>query len=192
MAWTVPAVVQDGAMRDEGQPTLSVAPGIVARPLTPTDAPWIIEAFEDPAIGFWHFRRLTVQDALDWIHESARRWGDEEGGNWAIVDDDDKPLGRLGLHSVSLRFGVAEVGYWVLPHARRRGIATAGVSALSSWALDDIGLHRLILEHSTQNEPSCRVAEAAGFSLEGVMRSALKHEDGWHDMHLHGRIASDG
>lgn len=24
-----------------------------------------------------------------------------------------------------------------------------------------------------------------GFTLEGTMRSALLHEDGWHDEHLH-------
>lgn len=55
------------------------------------------------------------------------------------------------------------------------------------WAFD-IGLHRVELQHSTRNVPSCRVAGKAGFSVEGTKRAAVLHSDGWHDMHLHGRV----
>lgn len=34
-----------------------------------------------------------------------------------------------------------------------------------------------------------RVAEKAGFALEGTMLSALIHTDGWHDMHVHALLA---
>jgi RimJ/RimL family protein N-acetyltransferase len=43
-----------------------------------------------------------------------------------------------------------------------------------------------------QNEISCRVAVRVGFPLEGTMRSALLHDDGWHDMHVHARVADQG
>jgi [ribosomal protein S5]-alanine N-acetyltransferase len=33
------------------------------------------------------------------------------------------------------------------------------------------------------------VAAKAGYKLEGTKRSGLLHADGWHDMHLHARIA---
>jgi RimJ/RimL family protein N-acetyltransferase len=35
------------------------------------------------------------------------------------------------------------------------------------------------------------VAEKAGFSFEGTQRSALLHEDGWHDEHLHSLVRGD-
>jgi RimJ/RimL family protein N-acetyltransferase len=35
------------------------------------------------------------------------------------------------------------------------------------------------------------VAAKAGFDLEGTLRSAMRHPDGWHDMHLHARLAGD-
>jgi RimJ/RimL family protein N-acetyltransferase len=35
------------------------------------------------------------------------------------------------------------------------------------------------------------VAEKAGFAAEGVKRGAGWHADGWHDMHLHARLAID-
>lgn len=72
--------------------------------------------------------------------------------------------------------------------ARGRGAATAGVRTLSAWAFG-VGVHRLYLNHSTMNEASCRVAQKAGFALEGTRRSAQLHADWWHDMHLHALIS---
>jgi RimJ/RimL family protein N-acetyltransferase len=88
-------------------------------------------------------------------------------------------------------YGVAECTYWVLPAARGRGVATGATLAMAHWALHDLGLHRLELQHSTANPASCRVAAKAGFGLEGTRRSAMRHPDGWHDMHLHARLPGD-
>jgi hypothetical protein len=84
--------------------------------------------------------------------------------------------------------GVAECTYWVLPAARGRGVATGATVAMARWALHDLGLHRLELRHATANPASCRVAARAGFGLEGTLRGAMQHPDGWHDMHLHARL----
>ena len=63
--------------------------------------------------------------------------------------------------------------------------------ALTRWGHDDLGLHRIELQHSTVNEASCRAATAAGFLPEGIRRGANLHDDGWHDMHLHAHLSSD-
>ena len=73
----------------------------------------------------------------------------------------------------------------------RPGVATGATVAVAGWALGDLGLHRLELRHSTANPASCRVAVKAGFTLEGTQRSAMRHPDGWHDMHLHARVQGD-
>ena len=62
---------------------------------------------------------------------------------------------------------------------------------MSQWLFETAGLHRIVLAHSTRNNASCRVASKAGYLLEGTCRSDLLHSDGWHDMHLHARLASD-
>lgn len=54
-----------------------------------------------------------------------------------------------------------------------------------------LGLHRIEVDHSTRNTASCRVAERAGYRVEGTKRSQALHADGWHDMHQHARIATD-
>ncbi len=93
---------------------------------------------------------------------------------------------------MNLEFGHGHITYWTLSGFRGAGTATNAAAAAARWALEDLGLHRLEIHHSTQNETSCRVAERAGFELEGAMRSALLHEDGWHDMHVHARVRDQG
>lgn len=58
-----------------------------------------------------------------------------------------------------------------------------------TWDFDEAELHRLEPKHSTRSPASCRVAGTSGFALEGTRRSSLLHDDGWHDMHLHGRVS---
>lgn len=67
-------------------------------------------------------------------------------------------------------------------------MAASALSTLTGWALDDLGLHRIEVAHSTRNPTSCRVAEKAGYPWEGTKRSQALHSDGWHDMHLHARV----
>lgn len=97
----------------------------------------------------------------------------------------------MALTGFDLYDGKAGVGYWMVPEARGRGMCTAAVAAVSDWAFRDAGSHRLSLEHSTANPASCRVAEKARFTVEGVGRGAARHADGWHDMCMHSRLVTD-
>lgn len=81
--------------------------------------------------------------------------------------------------------GLGTVSYWVAPAGRGRGIAPRALREVSAWALHDLGLHRIEVEHSTANAASCRVAAKAGYVWESTKRSQMLHFDGWHDMHLH-------
>jgi ribosomal-protein-alanine N-acetyltransferase len=160
------------------------------RPWQPGDVPAIRRAYSEPDIQQWHARSLNASEAVDWIESRAERWAQERGADWAITDDSDV-LGRIGLKRVELAEGLAEVSYWVLPHARGHHVASKALCALSDWLFGELGLHRIELLHSTLNPASCRVAELASFRLEGVKRQEALHPDGWHDMHLHARLADD-
>jgi RimJ/RimL family protein N-acetyltransferase len=99
--------------------------------------------------------------------------------------------GRIALRGLDFDDGIAGVAYWVLPAARGAGVASRALTALTAWALDEIGFHRLQLDHSTRNHASCRVATKSGYLLEGTKRSAAVHDDGRHDMHLHAHTQGD-
>ena len=187
----VPPVVPLGRIRENGQPVLHASRDLVLRAWSDTDAPAVLAAFADPDIRYWHMRELAAEEeARSWIAAWSERWSAETDGSWAITTaGTDDLVGQIALRSVSLEFGQGQITYWVLPGSRREGVATRAVTEVSRWAFDELGLHRLEILHSVENLWSCRVAEKVGFGLEGTMRSALLHEDGWHDMHVHARLA---
>jgi RimJ/RimL family protein N-acetyltransferase len=190
----IPAVVPPGRLAESGQPVLPLTGGMDLRPWQPTDADAdaLVAAGQDPGISRWNL--FTVADRADArarIERMHARRRAETGAVWAIAPHGGAPVGLAGLNDVDLAAGTAEVLYWVLPAARGTGLAVRAARRLSRWALDDLGLHRLVLCHSAANPASCRVAEKAGFTYEGTQRSALLHADGWHDQHLHARVAKD-
>lgn len=147
-------------------------------------------AFADPDIQRWHVRRLDdATEAREWITGWATRWAEETSASWA-VHVGDRPAGQVGLRAISLFEATADVSYWVLPEMRGRDIAARAVETMATWAFETLGLHRLVLQHSLHNTTSCRVAEKVGFAVEGTLRSAARHQDGWHDMHVHGRVGA--
>ncbi|MER7378758.1 GNAT family N-acetyltransferase [Streptomyces lanatus] len=175
------------------QPVLGLDGGLELRPWEPRDADALVTAGQDPAIRLWN--RLAVESpehARQRIERMHRRWQAEQAAIWAIArTGGGEALGLIGWGDIDLADGNAEIVYWLLPAARGGGVAVEATRRVSRWALEELGLHRLRLCHSTANPASCRVAEKAGYSFEGTMRGALLHEDGWHDEHLHSLVAGD-
>ncbi|MEU4704368.1 GNAT family N-acetyltransferase [Nonomuraea dietziae] len=182
-------VIAPGSLSHSPQPVLTSERSLLLRPWRREDAPMILDAFKDPGTRHWHARTVdSIGEAEELIEGYTQGWRAESSATWAVVTATDEVLGRVALRGIDHAAGEAEVAYWMRASARGRGAATAGVRTLSAWAFG-VGVHRLYLNHSTMNEASCRVAQKAGFALEGTRRSAHLHADGWHDMHLHALIS---
>jgi [ribosomal protein S5]-alanine N-acetyltransferase len=147
----------------------------------------VVEAYSDPEIQRWHVRSMTEPEAMSWVVSWSERWAAETGAGWAVVEQ-DRLLGRVGVSPLDLTDGRGEAVYWVMPAARGRGVAPRALRAVTAWMFANVGLHRIELMHSTENEASCRVANKAGYRFEGIKRRQGLHTDGWHDMHLHARL----
>jgi len=79
------------------------------------------------------------------------------------------------LHHLDPQRSVIEIGYWLFPRARGRGIATRVARALAEYAFS-MGIARVAAYVEVGNVPSERVLERAGFTREGVIRSLPKSE----------------
>ncbi|MFG3012761.1 GNAT family N-acetyltransferase [Streptomyces cinerochromogenes] len=193
MPYLTSPVLTPGTLARTPQPTVRAADDLVLRPWRPDDASAVHAAFQDPVLRQWHIRSCdSAEEAAGWIAQWEQGWADEREAQWAVVDGaSDELLGRVALRQILLGDGAAEVAYWTVARARGRGVAARATAALAHWAFEEVGFHRLELTHATANEASCRVAGKAGFALEGTKRSALNHQDGWHDMHLHARVRGD-
>jgi RimJ/RimL family protein N-acetyltransferase len=78
---------------------------------------------------------------------------------------------------------VADVGYLTAPWARGRGYATAALRELCRWGFETLGLRRIEWGANVGNDASRRVAERAGFTVEGTSRARTLHRgearDSW-------------
>jgi RimJ/RimL family protein N-acetyltransferase len=158
------------------------------------DAAAILELMRDPAVDQWNPAQSVIdeQTAAGWCHDMAD-WTAGDHASWIIADPDaDTALGVVSLHSIDRVQHDAEIGYRVLPQARGRGLATEAVAAATVWAFAHLSLVRIEIVHAVGNTASCRVAERAGFRLEGLTRQSFVYGDGVrHDEHLHARLFSD-
>ncbi|GIG65635.1 GNAT family N-acetyltransferase [Phytomonospora endophytica] len=165
------------------------------RPTVLSDAEDVAAACSDPSTR--EFLTMmpdpyTVEDAIEWIGNRASKAHDEGRAQWTIADKDSgRLLGSLGFPMVMHGRGVAEVGYWVAPWARRKGIATEAVVAATDWAFAN-GIHRMTLVADLANFGSQRVALAAGFRRESTLRGDHLRRDGsLVDSALFARVAGD-
>ncbi|MEU6890184.1 GNAT family N-acetyltransferase [Streptomyces sp. NPDC046557] len=193
MISSIAPVVPAGGMSGADQPTFRLPSGFVLRPWQPDDAEVLVVAGRDPEVRQWNRTEdLTGRTAGEKIARWREGWQAEVVAIWAVCGaGGGRPVGLIGLGDVDLRGGGAEFLYWLLPAGRGHGVMVDATIRISRWAVDELGLHRLRITHSVANPASCRVATRAGFPLEGVMRSALLHADGWHDEHLHARVQGD-
>jgi RimJ/RimL family protein N-acetyltransferase len=107
-------------------------------------------------------------------------------------DDADELLGSISVHRIDREQDEGEIGYWIAPAARGRGLAALAAGAACGWAFAVLGLHRIQLFHAVENTASARVAEKAGFTREGRLRQSHRYGDGLrHDELLRARLATD-
>ncbi|WP_327345136.1 GNAT family N-acetyltransferase [Streptomyces europaeiscabiei] len=152
----------------------------------------------DPDFRRWN-TPMTLDGSLEGARESLRQRAesDAEGKtvSFRVTDaESGVTLGHVGLSGVDPFMRRAVVGYWVLPEARGRRVATRALDLAVRWAFTEFGIHRLELDHVVGHAASCRVAELCGFPYEGTMRGAAFDEgrhDAFRDAHLHARLATD-
>jgi RimJ/RimL family protein N-acetyltransferase len=176
-------------------PTIIEADGVRLRPYRPADADDLVSGYGDTETRrFMHAlpAPFSHRHAEWYISEGVPAIIAEGGAAYAIADPaTDRLLGGAGLERAVPSRQQAELGYWVGPWARRRGVATAAVRALCERAFRT-GTARLELLTHWENEASQRVALAAGFQREGVRRGALPDREGArHDLLVFARLAGD-
>lgn len=163
---------------------------VLLRAFVPADAPAVDAAAADPDV-----RRYNPigKPGPAWCAERAD-WSAGAHASWAIADPADPAtlFGSVSLHKIDCDQQDCEIGFWVLPAHRGRGLAVAAVRAATGFAFAELGLRRVNMFHAVENAGSCAVAVAAGYRQEGVHRESYRYGDGvWHDEHSHARLRSD-
>ncbi len=87
-------------------------------------------------------------------------------------------IGSSGLHRIDWSVPKFEIGYWCRTPFAGRGYTTEAVRGISAFAFDTLDAKRVEIRCDPLNRPSARVAERAGFRLEGELRTDAVGTDG--------------
>lgn len=166
--------------------------GLLLRTWVPEDLETVLQACQTPDIQRWttlpspylpvHAELFLSGCALRWVQGLA---------SFAITDEHTgEVLGSIGFVGLPEE-GVVEVGYWVAPDARGRGVATAATRLICDWAFDELDFHRVDWQAYVGNEGSRRVADRCGFTFEGTLRGRGFQRGQFRDVWIAGMLATD-
>jgi RimJ/RimL family protein N-acetyltransferase len=152
----------------------------------PADVPAATRACQDPESARWTTvpTPYGTDDAEFYSADLVPgQWARGAGAGFAIADGDDRYAGSIDLRLDPSDEGSAEVGFLVAPWARGKGYASAAVRTVCGWGFSTLGLERIVWKAYLGNDGSRRVAEKAGFAVEGVGRGACvqrgERRDAW-------------
>jgi ribosomal-protein-alanine N-acetyltransferase len=148
---------------------------LTVRPMRREDAGAYAAAFEDDAdLG----RLLGVERDPDEetvrqrVERQAQRAQDGKGAELAIADPaTDEFWGSVILHSFDWQNRRCEVGFWVAPSVRGRGVGSRAVALAVSWAMGGLDLLRVEMTTTPENPAVPALARRLGFTQEGVLRA---------------------
>jgi ribosomal-protein-alanine N-acetyltransferase len=108
---------------------------------------------------------------LERLRHGAERARDGAGAALTIADvESDAYLGSVVLHSFDWHHRRCEIGFWLIPRARRRGFGARAVALAVSWAFDELDLLRVEMTTTPDNAAVAALAARLGFAREGILR----------------------
>ncbi len=148
---------------------------------------WARGSWDDKLTGF--SPHDSVEDTKRLLHEWIAAYESPNMLRWAICDENgwigDIAVTRWqpGHHSGELAFSLAA-------GARHRGYMQEALQAVVRYLMESVGFHRIVLNILSKNTASSRLAERAGFRLEGTLRDAFRHSDGsYSDILVYARVS---
>jgi RimJ/RimL family protein N-acetyltransferase len=147
--------------------------GAVLRRMRARDAAPFAQAFQDD-LELGVFVGMDGEPTESWVRRFiARQARLRAAGHYlglTVTDETQRPfLGHVMLHSLAPHHQRAEVGYWLVPAARGRGVGKAAVGALVDWAFEALDLARIEITTTPDNAGALALAASLGFAEEGVM-----------------------
>lgn len=90
----------------------------------------------------------------------------------------DDFVGSSGLHRIDWNARCFEIGYWIRSSRAGEGLMTEAVQGIEQFATTYLNANRLEIRCDSRNVRSAKVAERAGYTLEGILRSMRRDSSG--------------
>lgn len=141
---------------------------------------WMPFAQDMPSVE--ESEKFTREARLDYLKRSVlhMRIYDKVTGSF---------IGCSGLHNIDWDIRNFEIGYWIRSTCAGRGYMTEAVNGITDFAIHNLNANRIEIRCSARNAKSAAVAERAGFTLDGILRSNRRGQDGeLHDSKVYAKV----
>ncbi len=166
-------------------------------PVEPSDGPeiWFAVERSRPVLQAWlpwveyttdagSSVRFAEACAADWDQGKAVRFGIRDRATRTF-------LGIVGLENCVHLHRSCELGYWLRTDAHKRGFMSEAVRFSIDFSFRQMGVHRIKVAAATDNHPSLKVIQRAGFRFEGISRQAEWCNGRWLDHVNYALLSTD-
>jgi ribosomal-protein-serine acetyltransferase len=169
----------------------------LVRPLTEADLHPYFEMVERNRARLEDFftgtvsRTRTLEDTRNFLADITKRAEARTYLPYLIIDTStNKPIGFLDLKNIDWSIPKSEVGCYMDETFAGKGVATKAFRLFCEYCFREYGFAKLFLRTHESNIAAKKLAESAGFEVEGVIRKDYKTTSGQLvNLIYYGRIA---
>jgi ribosomal-protein-alanine N-acetyltransferase len=127
--------------------------------------------------------KICLNQVEEWISQEHKLLQNAKRVDLGVFADKTGVLiGRVSLHSIL--WGIqrsAAMSYWIDEKYGGRGFATEAAATLTSFAFEEMRLHRVCADILLKNKPSLAICQKLGFRNEGLGKKSLFINGNWQD-----------
>lgn len=140
----------------------------------------IVETFESLHLWMpWARQRPTLEETETYVRQAYGKWiTREDFALFLFLKGTATLVGGSGLHPENWEVPRFDIGYWCRARFEGQGYITEAVRGIAAFGFETLGARCITIHCEACNTRSRRVAERAGFHLDGELRYANLGSDG--------------
>ncbi len=138
----------------------------------------------------WVDMSTKPEHSLQFIQQSKTQQHNQVGIALGIIYN-RHIIGSMGMHNWDHTLKKAQLGYWITKEYEGKGIIQKCLAAFIDFLFNKAGLNKVEIHFMVNNHRSARVAEQAGFKVEGIIRQSYLMNGIYHDIVITGLLKKE-
>lgn len=119
----------------------------------------------------WAYELQSLRHSEAELREAIIRFHQRRTLRWLLFRQaDGEFVGMAEFHSFNWSIPRCEIGYWARTSMTKQGYITEAVQRMTQFGFEVLHMARIDIHCDARNIASARVAEKAGYTLEGRLR----------------------
>lgn len=163
---------------------------LILRRFEKNDAEELFKGFvnQEEFLYYTNKKPVTLEEEKISLEKIEEKYQNKNYYNWLITLKSTKQIIGAINFNVNLRNDSVMFNYAIDNRFTKNGYMTEALIRIKEFAFNKIKVNRFEGGCAIKNLASKRVMEKCGLIQEGILRSYIKHSDGYHDMILFAKV----